>query len=241
MSKTVLVSTVADRRAIDCAEVLSCEQFIKREEAGGTVLIEPTFLDFRGAGNSQLGYPFMAVGHAQTRYDRIGVFLYYTMENARQFKGYVLDLRAKLESTHSHLEVMTLPLVTCGVPISGTTLVIKASKGPWEPALKTEPVMPDKYFPGMLAHVLRNRPNFPINVSSRFIGAVRSDLNLLPPLNAWSGRSLMVEYQRERTTEITRMTPEHVGQLFGVKPAPYTDDLAMILPHGVVEAFSNAE
>lgn len=233
---TILISTAADRRAIDCATPVSPEQFVQDPPEADVVLLEPLFHDFRGAESTVLGYPFMALSKAHAA-SRMVIFLTYTFDNARQYKGYVIDLKAAMKERFAHTDVLTVPLINCGVPIAGTVLAMIGADAPWMPVTQQTPIMPSEYFPGMLAHVPRNRPNFPIKTSSRFIGAVRSDFNLLPPLSAWAGRSLMVEYRKDRTTEIRRMLPEHVGRLFGVQPCQYTDDLSLVLPAGIIESF----
>lgn len=234
--KPTLITFDSDRRAIDCTNAVTPEQFFSSKETGDLVLVEPVFIDFGQAGNVELGFPFLCLS-AAPRYRNMAIFLTYSGINAMQFKGYIQDIVDALKGYYPFVRVLTVPFVTCGVPLLGTTLAILAGDTKWGPVASNTPVMPSEYFPGMLAHVPRNKPNFPIGVSSRFLGAVRSDLNLLPALQAWGGRTLMVEYKKDKTTELRRMLPEHVGKLFGVKPCQYTDELVQCLPGGVVEAF----
>ena len=227
------------REGLSC-EVYSNQQFLEAK-GGRAAIIEPTFYDFRSATDHELGFPFMAISNGASKFMRMSVFITYTGDNARYYKGYILDLKTELTKHYKSFECKTVPWVTCGVPMAGTSLVLigKHEGDPWVPDQQTMPLMPSQYIPGLLAHVLRNRPDYPINVPSRYIGAVRSDLNLLPPVNQWAGKSLMCEYKKDKTTEIRRMKNEHVGMLFGTSPSQYTDDLMLCLPKDVIENFAS--
>ena len=204
---------------------------------GEALLVEPLFHDFRTAGDNELGYPFVAIGNLAEHYDRMTVAVTYSVANAQVYKGYLQDLCEALKPAYPSVEVRHVPFVTCGVPLLGSVLMVTGSKAPFKPVSAKDAVMPSDYFEGLLSHVPRNRPNFQIGVSSRSIGAVRSDLQLLPPLSAWKGRSLMVEYRKGKTTANERMKSTHVGRLFGIEPCAYTDALSLCLPAGVVEAY----
>lgn len=238
MPMNIYVTSLADRSAIDCATAMTPEQFLNGNVQADKVFVEPTFYDFSMAGNSELSFPFLALNAAKTAGARsVYLALTYTVDNARKYRGYIIDLKEAVQAQYEHVAVKTVPYVVCGVPMAGTILLVVGSNTPINFPADSTPVMPSDFFPGLLAHVPRNRPNFPIMTSSRFLGAVRSDMNILPPVRQWEGRSLFVEYKRGKTTEMRRMLPEHIGQLFGVQPCQYTNDLMLVVPSGVLNAF----
>lgn len=232
---TLITHNPAERKVKNVLAVGS--DHISTSLSGDAILVEPVFHDFRLAGDNELGYAFVAIGNLAPRYQRMTVALTYSQANAQVYKGYLQELVEALKQTYAHVKLLHVPFITCGVPLMGSVLMITGSHEEFKPLNVKEVVMPSTYFPGMLSHVPRNRPNFQIGVSSRAIGAVRSDLNLLPSLQSWKGRSLMVEYQTGKTTTTQRMTPEHVSRLMGTLPASYNDDLSLCLPAGVIEAF----
>jgi hypothetical protein len=204
---------------------------------GGSLVIEPVFSDFKTAGDNELGCAFVCVGTLSGSFNRTTVALTYSKANAAVYKGYVLDLEEALKKVYPHVKKLHVPYVSCGAPIDGSVLTLTGSHTPFTPYSTKEVVMPSVYFEGLLSHVLRNRPTFPISCSARGIGAVRSDLNLLPAVAQWKDKSLMVEYRDGKTTKLQRLKREHVGKLFGVAPCNYTADMIHSLPANVIAAF----
>jgi hypothetical protein len=232
-----LVTQLPDRRDLPAINCVGHDYLQGLGGVGDAVLVEPVFHDFRIAGDNELGFAFIAAS-ALKGFKRLSIALTYTAGNTTVWKGYVQELRDQLAQSFPHTSVMHIPYVTCGLPMGGSVLAVTGSQEPWKPQSVDTVVMPDQYIPDLLAHVTRNRPNYPIMVSSRGIGAVRSDRNLLPPVYMWGGKSLFVEYKEGRTTKLRRMKMEDVGKIFGVTPCQYTDDLSRILPGEVVRAFA---
>lgn len=231
-----LITGAPQGRIIPGVEAVSAK-FVSEPTPGQAVLAEPVFLDFRGAGNNELGFPFLMGTALGPLFPRMHLAFTYTAANAAIFKGYILDVVAHLKQWYPVVEAQHLPYAACGAPVQGSTLVVHAGSIKFTPKTVSKPVMPSEAFPGLLSHVTLNRPNYPTMVTARSIGAVRSDLNLLPPVNFWGGRTLMVEYREGNTLKLQRMKAEHIGMLFGCEPRLYTDNLAMALPAEVVAAF----
>jgi hypothetical protein len=235
----LLVSNQASRRSIEEATVIMPAR-MEAVEACRVALVEPVFSEFRQAHDNELGYAFLAISQlAPKTKERLTVFITYSQTNAMQYKGYLIDVKTAMSQHFPHVNVLHVPYVKCGVPMGGAVIAITgANLEGYEPKTTDEVVMPSDYFEGLLSHVSINRPNYPIMVSSRSIGAVRSDTNLLPSFNTWKGRSLMVEYREGNTTSIRRMKMGDVGKLMGTSPCNYTDDLVLCVPAGVIHAFA---
>lgn len=231
-----LITGAPQGRTIQGVEAVGAK-FVSEPKPGTAVLVEPVFLDFRGAGNNELGFPFLVGSSLGPLFPRMHIAFTYTGSNASVYKGYIQDVVAHLKQWYPVVEAMHLPYASCGAPVQGSVLVLNAGQTKFSLKSVSKPVMPSEAFPGMLSHVTLNRPNYPTMVTARSIGAVRSDLNLLPPVNFWGGRTLMVEYKEGNTLKLQRMKAEHVGALFGCEPRLYTDNLAMALPAAVVSAF----
>jgi hypothetical protein len=235
-----LITKQADRRAIGGVVPIAPEE-MKHVPSGAHVLVEPVFYDFGSAGDNELGFAFLAANQLSKVADTLSIAITYTQANANKYKGYLQDLKAVMVGSYKHVKVHHVPYVSCGSPLGGSVVVVMGSKEPVDFKGVLSPCLPSEYFKDLLAHVPLNRPNYKLLTSSRGIGAVRSDKNLLPPVSQWRGKSLMVEYKTETTTKITRMVNEDIGLLFGVLPCQYTDDLALVLPKEVISHLLNLQ
>lgn len=236
-NKIVVLGRHPERRDIPGMDFFG-PQYIQSPAPADVVLIEPLFKEFRKAGGNELGLPFLAINNMAAQSGRMTVFLSYSQANASTFKGYLQDVQKAMKEKYGFVTLLHIPYITTGLPMNDSVLALTGSNGERHmPHSTKEVVMPSQYLPDLLSHVARNRPNFPLLTSSRSIGAVRSDLNLLPPADAWGGRSLMVEYKDGVTTSIQRMKGTDVGKIWGVKPCQYTDDLSLCVPAPVLQAF----
>lgn len=216
-------------------ECISPEALMSHSAPVSTLVVEPSFYSFDGASNSELGFPFMAIARAKSlQPEKLVLCFTYTPQNAKTYKGYLADVKAAVAELYPEVAVFTVPFVSCGTPMSGTVLLVVGSAEKVELPLMKSPVMPSVYFPGMISHVMRNRAAYSVTMGGKQIGAVRSDLKLLPSVNMWADKSLMVEYRKGNTSELRRLENADVGKLFGVTPQPYSDTLYLCLPSDVV-------
>lgn len=205
-----------------------------------TLLVSPFFYDFASAVGAELDSPFLLLGGmGKNKPGKTVLFVSYSSENAKYYKGYLQDLVKDLEKIYSHSKCLLVPYATCGAPLMGSVLAIIGADEPITVKPPAKVVFPSECFPDLLSHLLANRRDFPVFSSASFLGAVRSDLHLLPPLSMWRGVPPLCEYRSGNSTVMERLRPQDVTTLFGMPPSKVLPSLALLVPAAVILHFAS--
>ncbi len=238
------VSTGGDMNIIlsniprDIPDFVSIDYYQETEKSS-LVVLEPTFTSFKEATSEQLELPFKVTSKIDT--DTLVISIYYSQENAKNFKGYLIDLNTQLMGLgFSNMNQYHVPWQSYGVPMIGSSLFLMFSKNKFLYKPKKDIVNVADQFPEVHSHAPYNPyPNY-LNFSGGGVasGFYSSNDNCFLPIEGWRTGHLECEYVEGKTIRRDSLDIEIVNSIFGIELGVKVMSYIGITPIKLIQSFT---
>lgn len=208
------------------------------------LVIEPAFVNFRRADDTQLGAPFSVISKLGTLLPKlININITYNPTNARVFNGYLLDLVNQVKSKgYVNFTSVHVPYESYGAPITGSVvqMLFSASKFSYVPKKKL--VYPAEVMKDLKFHAPNGRNMGSVfRGTSALYGFLNSERAFLPHIDLWGKKIIRAEYLDGKSLSPETIRKSDILRLFGCSSYDNVEALALCTPAAIIAQLENVK